>query len=281
MGTSQYRVANQSLKTDLWKTPGNEHRSCKPSFIYTHLLPQTDFHFYLPFPSNLWISLSVYGVWVTDLRTLLDLSVWGIYAVYVGMNAVEVKCSYIQEVSQRGIKGGGKGVVTCMLAVYFSLLTGKHSFWFGSSGMFALWPRPSHMTSWACLLICKMGLIPCRVIARIKWQTVHENICQFLAAYLVLNKYWSHPLWSSKAEFVRVVHSTEGNQKAYIKFHFFHWNVSMLVPVLYLCKENKLKRFMQILLREKKNQNCRQDSQRRWFPLDLKPDFLSTFSDFF
>lgn len=167
----------------------------------------------------------------------------------MGMNAIEVKCSYFQEVSQRGIKGGGKGVVTCMLAVYFSLLTGKHSFWFGSSGMFALWPRPSHVTSWACLLICKMGLIPCRVIARIKWQTVHENICQFLAACQVLNKYWSHPLWSSKAEFVRVVHSTEGNQKAYIKFH---WNVSTLVPVLYLCKENELKWFMQILLREKK-----------------------------
>lgn len=32
---------------------------------------------------------------------------------------------------------------------------------------------------------------------------------------------------------------------------------------------------------KKKNQNCRQDTQRRWFPLDLKPDFLSTFSDFF
>lgn len=255
MGTSQYRVANQSLQTDLWKTPGNEHRSCKPSFIYTHLSSTDRLSFLPPFPLqplNFIECVCVHGVWVTDLRTLLDLSVWGIYAVYMGMNAVEVKCSYIQEVSQRGIKGGGKGVVTCMLAVYFSLLTGKHSFWFGSSGMCALSPRPSHMTSWACLLICKMGLIPCRVIARIKWQTVHENICQFLAAYQVLNKYWSHPLWSSKAEFVRAVHSTEGNQKAYIKFHFFHWNVSTLVPVLYLCKENKLKRFMQILLRKKK-----------------------------
>lgn len=55
----------------------------------------------------------------------------------------------------------------------------------------------------------------------------------------------------------------------------------MLVNVLYLCKENELKRFMQILLRlKKKNQNYRQDIQRRWFPLDLNPDFLSTLISF-
>lgn len=224
----------------------------------------TDFHFYLTFPSNLWISLRVYvcDVWVNDWRTLLDLSVWGIYSVYMEMNVEEVKCSCFQEVSQRGIKCGGKGVICistvyhlneeCTLAIYFSLLIGNHSFWFGSSEMLALCCRLNNTTSWAWLLIYAMGLIPCRVMVRMKWQTVHGNIWKFLAAYEVLNQYWPQPFWSSKANFVRVVHSPEGDQKAYIKFHFFHCYVSTLVNVLCLCKENELKRFMQILLRLKK-----------------------------
>jgi len=53
-------------------------------------------------------------------------------------SAAEVKCSYFPEVFQRGIKGGGRGVVTCILAVYFPLLIGKYSFWFGTNGMPAL-----------------------------------------------------------------------------------------------------------------------------------------------
>lgn len=49
-----------------------------------------------------------------------------------------------------------------------------------------------------------------------------------------------------------MVHYNEGHLKAYIKFQLFPWDVSMLLNVLYLCKENELKRFMQILLRLKK-----------------------------
>lgn len=80
----------------------------------------------------------MHAVWVTDLRTLVDLSVHSFCAVHTEKSAAEVKCSYFQEVFQKSIKGGGRGVVTCILAVYFPLLTGKYSFWFGTSGMPAL-----------------------------------------------------------------------------------------------------------------------------------------------
>lgn len=68
----------------------------------------------------------------------MDLSVRSFGAVRMENSAEEVKCSYFLEVFQRGIKGGGRGVVTCILAVYFPLLIGKYSFWFGTNGMPAL-----------------------------------------------------------------------------------------------------------------------------------------------
>ena len=80
----------------------------------------------------------MHAVWVTGLRTLVDLSVRSFGAVRMEKSAEEVKCSYFPEVFQRGIKGGGRGVVTCILSVYFPLLIGKYSFWFGTNGMPAL-----------------------------------------------------------------------------------------------------------------------------------------------
>lgn len=54
----------------------------------------------------------MHTLWVTDLRTLVDLSGQSFYAVHMEKSAAEVKCSYFQEVFQKSIKGGGRGMVT-------------------------------------------------------------------------------------------------------------------------------------------------------------------------
>lgn len=64
---------------------------------------------------------------------------------------------------------------------------------------------------------------------------------------------------------------TEGDQKAYIKFHFYHWNVSTLLNMLYLCKENELKWFQNLL--RLKNQTAGRYI-KKMISLDLKLDFF-------
>ena len=55
------------------------------------------------------VCVCVCSVLVINLRTILNLSVRGICAGWMKIDAVEIKYSCFQEVSQRGIKGGGDG----------------------------------------------------------------------------------------------------------------------------------------------------------------------------
>lgn len=159
-----------------------------------------------------------FGNW---FENLVDLFVWGICAVWMNMDAIEVKHSCFQKVPQkRDKRWEWKRWPSCLL---FTSLNKLASTQYGlASAECLLHDWPSHMPSWACLLICKMGLIPCRIVVRVKWQDICENIWQCLAAYQVLKNYWLLSPWSSKAKSVTMVHSTEGDQKAYIKFLFFH-----------------------------------------------------------
>lgn len=62
------------------------------------------------------------------------------------MDAVKVRYTCFQEVSQKVIKVDEVREVTCQSDVYHSLLVSRYSVLFGSSGMLVLGHRSSHMT---------------------------------------------------------------------------------------------------------------------------------------
>lgn len=156
------------------------------SFVFKSL-QSVDLHFYLPFPSNFWISLSVVwylGNWLEN---------------FAGFFCQRHLCSV-------KVDGWSRGEIY----LFSGSITKVDKRWWGWERWLAylmfIFPyqlesiQPG-LTSVECLLcglgqvawpleLCrKMESIPHKIVVRIKWQIISENIWQFLAVYQVLNKY--------------------------------------------------------------------------------------------